>query len=159
MRVLVIVGLLVCLWAPPAAADERAACQAAVDAMVASWPEARVAAPVTCVPWTEEWSGLYRFGKAMVATLPVPGDPRYYRAVAAHELGHAWDDKHFGSKKQRRYMRLRGITTGYWNDAAEDYADVFAFAMTGDGAYATGLVAPIRPGLIETLRAKHLLPK
>jgi len=159
MRVLVIVGLLVCLWAPPAAADERAACQAAVDAMVASWPKGRVTAPVICVPTTEisDYAGLYDRGKAKVGYLDFPLDAALYRTVAAHELGHAWEDEHFQSRKQRRYMRLRGIT-GTWNDAIEDYAEVFAVAM-GENPSPLYLVAPIPPGLIETLRAKHLLPK
>lgn len=133
---------------------EEARCQAIVNALVSEWqPLGRVEAEIRCLPPIDGEGGHYQPGarNAVVGARTGTSDG-FYRAVAVHELGHAWEDWHFDDADYRAYEKIRGFDFD-----AEDYADVFAIAF-GEVAAVSAIVAPVSPELIALLRAEGLLP-
>lgn len=81
--------------------------------------------------------GLY-LGTAYVFWGHYHRDAHWYRRVAIHEEGHAWDAYRLTDAQRTRYAQIRGEATF----DREDYADVFAMIL---GGYQHGTYSSTRP--------------
>lgn len=145
--------------ADPFLDTERTECEAGVAQLQNEWAHTRlVTVPVLCrkVEPGSLKAGEYFDGYAFVLYGNGDRPVSEYRDIAAHELGHAWEDLRLSDARQTRYDQLRGLTPGSIA-AAEDYADVFAF-LIGDvtrNAYGTRL-----PNVLEAtvICSERLVP-
>lgn len=137
------------------------ACQEIVDAWVAEHA-AVVEVPVVCVPGEliVTRGGWYDHEYAFVCAYEngEPIDVAYVEYVTAHEVGHAWQDRHVDLVAVGWHARRPGLDPAY--TAHEDYADVFAYALGYDWRdfWPDRPIPPVDPALVETLRAEALLP-
>ncbi len=137
-----------------------------MNGLVAEWqPLDRVEATVTCVPSVPGGhGGLFRRGTREALVRYGPAPPDYFRHVAAHELGHAWEGWNLTIQQFLRYAEIRGLDyTAATRDAlVEDYAEVFAEIFGAptppEVAFASRLLSPVTPELTDTLCREELLP-